>query len=151
LHILCADAQIAQKVLSSALQAGFRESGATNIASSAPSQSATNVMVAVRSTGLALDSVIGLMHDDSTEYCSIVDETCLRILVSIANERFQTNKERIHRLQTLMRTAITPARVNESKWEDAASRRERKIAEGLQRQAETHLTDEQENTEVEFS
>jgi len=151
LHVLCADAQIAQKVLTSALQAGFRESGATNIASSAPSQSATNVMVAVRSTGLALDSVIGLMHDDSTEYCSIVDETCLRTLVSIATERFQTNTERIHRLQTLMRTVITPAKVDESKWEDAASRRERKIAEGLQRQAETRLKNEQEEAELDLS
>ena len=133
--------QIAQKVLSSALQAGFRESGATSIASSAGSQTLTTPMVAVRSTGLALDSIIGVANDDD-ECCSIVDESYLETLISIANDRFRTNTERIHRFQDLLRAALAPLTIalegssNDPKWENVKARRERKMAEGLQRQAQ---------------
>jgi len=133
--------QVAQKVLSSAQQAGFRESGATSIASSKDSRTLTTPMVAVRSTGLALDSIIGVAtHDD--ECHSIVDESYLETLVSVANDRFRTNKDRIHRFQDLLRSCLASATTigegssNMPGWEDPKARRERKIAEGLQRQAE---------------
>jgi len=141
--------QVAQKVLSSALQAGFRESGATSIASSAGSQTPTTPMVAVRSTGLALDSIIGVADYDDQCY-SIVDESYLETLISIANNKFRTNTERIHRFQDLLRATLTPSTIalkdssSDPKWEDAKARRERKMAEGLKRQAQkAHLPQQQ--------
>ncbi len=89
-------------------------------------------MVAVRSTGLSLDSVIGRLGDDG-EGISIVSETYLEGLVAIANERFEENSQRIIRFQDLL---LSSNKASESEWEDASVRRERKRAEGLQKSRE---------------
>jgi tRNA wybutosine-synthesizing protein 3 len=127
-------------VLSAALQAGFRESGAINLMSNPDGE--TNPMVAVRSTGLAFDSIIGHLHD-STDHTpeippifSSVGEQYLRSLVEIGNVRFQENARRIKRfveaLDILHQSDImvTP---KDREWEDADTRRERKRAEGMKK------------------
>jgi tRNA wybutosine-synthesizing protein 3 len=121
-------------VLSAALQAGFRESGAINLTSSTKEHASP--MVAVRSMGLALESLIGF-HHGGKELCS-VSEQDLRTLLEISNERFRINTERITRFQTLLKQMTTAAPATKrgkdgEEWEDAEARKERKRAEGLRR------------------
>lgn len=133
LHILAASFEEAQFVLSAALQAGFRESGAINLVSS--TKAPPTPMVAVRSMGLALESIVGF-HDGEKEVCS-VSEGALRTLLEISNERFQVNSARITRFRELlvsMSTQAAPKRGEDGEeWEDAQERRERKRTEGLRR------------------
>ena len=134
LHILTASLAQAQIVLSAALQAGFRESGAINLIS--PSNEPAAPMVAVRSMGLALESLIGYSSNEQ-EYCSLSSRELMNLL-DISNERFGENKKRIARFRELLRK-FSIEEPDEGKrkgqegeeWEDAAARRERKKAEGL--------------------
>lgn len=121
-------------ILQSALRAGFRESGALNITPQAD-RTATPI-VAVRSTGLSFESLIGYEVDGIE--CSLVQETHLRMLMDIANERFSENAKRIARFREAFRDMVLePRRVrlnSEGKqWENAAARRERMREEGLRR------------------
>ncbi|KAK5710909.1 hypothetical protein LTR17_018659 [Elasticomyces elasticus] len=116
LHILAATLPAAQTATSAALTAGFRESGITGNLSQSHNHAASP-MVAVRSSGLAFDCVIGYStpeHDDQKEGDSegvtrprivpMVSEAYLRTLLSIANQRFKTNEERRERFRgTLMK------------------------------------------------
>jgi len=99
-------------------------------------------MVAVRSTGLALDSVIGWLNADDDCIC-IVSETYLKGLLAVANERFEENSRRIARFHDLLLgSTVIPTEMESGKktrgsdWEDASVRRERKRAEGLKRSQE---------------
>jgi tRNA wybutosine-synthesizing protein 3 len=99
-------------------------------------------MVAVRSTGLTLDSVIGRLDTDG-EGISIVPSTYLEGLLVIANERFEENSRRIARFHDLLLgSTVIPTEMESGKktrggdWEDASVRRERKRAEGLKRSQE---------------
>jgi tRNA wybutosine-synthesizing protein 3 len=99
-------------------------------------------MVAVRSTGLALDSVIGWLDVDGEGVC-ILPDTYLKGLLTVANERFEENSKRITRFcDLLLGSAETPSdmearkKLKASDWEDASVRRERKRAEGLKRSQE---------------
>lgn len=67
LHILTAGAKEAHDVLTCAQQAGFRESGASNVPNG-PEGSAEMINVAIRTTGLAFDNIVG--------YCDAVDDVC---------------------------------------------------------------------------
>lgn len=129
LHILCASLSHAQKVLGAALGAGFRESGAVSLGASKTGES--NPMVAVRSTGYSLDSIIGY-QDAQGRNTALVDDAYLRTLTRIANDRFKINVERIDRF----RSALTST--SETQWEDAESRKRRKKEEGLARQQAVH-------------
>ncbi|PQE07115.1 hypothetical protein CJF31_00004764 [Rutstroemia sp. NJR-2017a BVV2] len=138
LHILTASLPQAQKVLTAASQAGFRESGALNL-TPAGSEGAATPMVGIRSMGLALQSFVGVYDEDAGEARCIVDETQLSILLRIANERFEENARRIERFRMLLREgAGEKRRVGEggAEWEDAEVRRERKREEGLRRARE---------------
>lgn len=103
-------------------------------------------MVAVRSAGLALESIIGVVHEPPliTETASqeadelpteetveaLVDERYLEILVHLANERFVANTERIRRFED----GLFGARSNRmDDWEDQETRQDRKRRDGLQR------------------
>jgi tRNA wybutosine-synthesizing protein 3 len=121
---MAATLQHAQPVLAAASSAGFRESGLQSLrclASLDDAGDATSLppssfpMVAVRSSGLALESIIGCSSDDdqpsrSSEGVpvtganslvqSLVTEEYLAMLVSIANERFIVNKARVSRFRT---------------------------------------------------
>jgi tRNA wybutosine-synthesizing protein 3 len=93
-------------------------------------------MVAVRSMGLALESLVGF-HDGGKEVCS-VPEGALRTLLEISNERFQVNSARITRFRELLMSSMSAQagpkrREDGEEWEDAQERKERKRAEGLMR------------------
>ncbi|KAM0521729.1 hypothetical protein ACHAPE_002289 [Trichoderma viride] len=128
-------------LLRCALQAGFRESGAINITS--PSGEQTTPMVAIRSMGLSLESLIGY-EDAKGQRRRIVPPEYLKMLLQISNERFVENTKRIERFRSALKEVIlepnsanAPRRLNAEgkEWEDAAARRERLRAEGLRRKA----------------
>jgi tRNA wybutosine-synthesizing protein 3 len=105
----------------------------------------TNPMVAVRSAGLAFDSVIGY-QDDSGSNIAFVDEDYLQMMVGLANERSQLNSNRIQRFRdSLLGKAnhattggtITSQHTTEE-FEDPEIRRQRKRQEGLLRQQDLH-------------
>lgn len=128
----------AQAVLSAASSAGFRESGAMGLSSSVDGN--VTPMVAVRSTGLGFDSIIGYQNPDGN-INSLVTEEYLELLVNTANERFKTNKERIERFRSGLLSfhhAETAKNTDDSgsSWEDKDARKARKRAEGLAKQKE---------------
>ncbi|KAK7723324.1 hypothetical protein SLS57_004518 [Botryosphaeria dothidea] len=140
LHLLTASLADAQKVLSAALQAGFRESGAVGL--QANTDGSVTPMVAVRSIGLTFDSIIA-REDDDGRIVPVVSEDYLRSLVELASERFAVNTERIERFRAhLVAQFRQPGKDTKPPkgkkgypgWEDAAARRERKRAEGLENQ-----------------
>ncbi len=88
----------AQQVLAAAIQAGFRESGAINLTSE---NHPATPLIAVRSSGLGLDCLVGYVGEDGHMY-SFVGEDYLGLLVQIANERFTTNTDRISRFRSLL-------------------------------------------------
>ncbi|EXM09590.1 hypothetical protein ACKRZS_010284 [Fusarium odoratissimum] len=144
LHVLTASPEHAQLLLRCGLQAGFRESGALNIIPNG--KDAATPMVAIRTMGLAFESLIGQQVDGHRQ--RIVSPEYLQTLVQIANERFIENKKRIERFQNAFRDAISAPvpRLNPEgqEWEDAAARRERKRAEGLRKKAELKAKQETE-------
>jgi len=132
LHILVATLPEAQKVLAAAQQAGFRESGIGSVqGESGP------VMVAVRTTGLAFDNIVGMLNDAGSEgqedLCALVDEEYLQLLVEMTNDKFNVNTERTQKFRKLLLEAVD-TKAKDDGWEDADVRRQRKRAEGLQRQ-----------------
>jgi tRNA wybutosine-synthesizing protein 3 len=169
---MTASLQHARPVLSAASSAGFRESGLQSLrcldyeGNHPKSQTRVDVgfpIVAVRSSGLALESIIGyceaneeISHigesgDDHENLIirSLVTEEYLTLLVNIANERFEENRRRVERFRTnLLQSLVSvipksstlkQAEVNRNPrkgdWEDPIARRERKRAEGLLRQS----------------
>ncbi|KAF5982566.1 DUF207 domain-containing protein [Fusarium bulbicola] len=144
LHVLTASPEHAQLLLRCGLHAGFRESGALNIIPN--SKDAATPMVAIRTMGLAFESLIGQQVDGHRQ--RIVSPEYLQTLVQIANERFTENKKRIQRFQNAFRDAVAAPvpRLNPEgqEWEDAVARRERKRAEGLRKKAELKAKQETE-------
>lgn len=120
----------AQAVLAAAIEAGFRESGVQSLKCLEDPNAFP--MVAVRSSGLALSSIIGFLDERNGEgkVRSLVEENYLRLLLDLANERFQANRDRIERFRNFL------LRVDKQKpaWEDKASRSERMRVLGLERQ-----------------
>ncbi|KAL9092802.1 MAG: hypothetical protein Q9165_004220 [Trypethelium subeluteriae] len=134
LHIATASLEDTQRVLTAAISAGFRESGAVNFDSESDGTIAP--MVAVRSTGLASDTVIGY-QDHLGIPLSIVDESYLRALVSVANDCFLVNQERIERFRSAVKDIYNDSNHSSkrsSNRENRALRKDLKRAEGLQRQ-----------------
>ena len=149
LHILAASAEQAQAALSAAMTAGFRESGITGLIDSKARP--TPPMVAVRSSGLGLDSIIGFHSADPSttvhqRIVPMVSEAYLRTLIQVANERFRENADRKLRFRVaLIERAGPPSSPRHGTgvaagpgYETAAARRERKRQEGLERR-ETSL------------
>lgn len=154
LHVLTASLHHAQLILSCGLQAGFRESGAINLLPPSSSSTAATPIVAIRSMGLGLQSLIG-RETNGIKHCTVSGDY-LKALIKIANERFGENARRIERFRRLLVGAFGMAgedgedniqgtlaggaarRVREGggAWEDAEVRRERKRLEGLARAEE---------------
>ncbi|KAI1427242.1 methyltransferase TYW3-domain-containing protein [Xylaria sp. FL1777] len=133
LHVLTASLEHAQLLLRCGLQAGFRESGAINLTSTAAE--AVTPIVAIRSMGLSFESLIGTQEDGVTK-CTVSDDYLLGLL-RIANERFEENRKRIERFRnTILDASSPPKKRDGTEWEDAQARRERKRMEGLRRKAE---------------
>ncbi|ROW13760.1 hypothetical protein VPNG_03552 [Cytospora leucostoma] len=156
LHVLTASLHHAQLILSCGLQAGFRESGAINLLPTTTTTTGTGgaatPIVAIRSMGLGLESLIG-RETNRIKHCTVSGEY-LEALVKIANERFVENARRIERFRALLREATAPGRVaaggrrgvrkgdGGGEWEDAEARRERKRLEGLGRAEEVRRAKE---------
>jgi tRNA wybutosine-synthesizing protein 3 len=90
-------------------------------------------MVAIRSSGLAFESLLGFQEFGKRK--SLVSRDMQGHLISIANERFQENANRTQRFRDALRDAVRkPSKGNKAReWEDAEARRDRKRAEGLKR------------------
>lgn len=149
LHILCSDLRAAKPLLAAAINAGFRESGVHSL--KALDEPATGVMVGIRTAGLVFETVVGYV-DESGEherYTSCVSEDYLRMCLDAVNERFTWNVERKERLRKELRT-ITARSIKDQR-EDKDVRRERKRAEGLQRQRDTERSRESHMAEVDLS
>ncbi|PHH76871.1 hypothetical protein CDD82_3769 [Ophiocordyceps australis] len=133
LHVLAASLAHAQLLVTCALQAGFRESGAINVA-----ESQQPPIVVVRSTGLAFASLIGYETFDGTRI-RLVSDGYVEMLAAIVHERFAENTKRIERFRRALHSALGVARhrVNPDgrEWEDMAARRRRMRDEGLRRKA----------------
>lgn len=152
LHVLTASPQHAQLILRCGLQAGFRESGAINLVPPTTpghdaSAAAATPIVAIRSMGLGLESLIG-RETNGTKHCTVSVEY-LRALVKIANERFAENARRISRFRAYLKEATAGERRKTRKgdgggeWESTEARRERKRLEGLKRAEEARRIREQ--------
>ena len=95
-------------------------------------------MVAIRTAGLAFESLVGVLPNRAQDGADgnmieghiirTAGEGYLELLISIANERFKMNTERMRRFeQDLFKREEGLG----SAWEDSDSRQERKRAEGL--------------------
>lgn len=119
----------AQPILAAAINAGFRESGVQSLKYLDDPNACP--MVAIRSSGLALSSLIGFA-DDTCELgvqC-LVSESHLAILLSLANARFEANAERIGRLKD----QLTQIKAKHRRpCEDKEQRKERNRALGLEK------------------
>ncbi|GAB7359900.1 hypothetical protein MBLNU230_g7427t1 [Neophaeotheca triangularis] len=142
LHILTSSLRNAQHALSAAMSAGFRESGISGVVASA--DGTPTPMVAVRTTGLAFDSIVA-NADNLDNPKLLVSQRYLRILLEVANQRFAMNKQRIERF----REALLP-RAPDPDWEPSHLRKERKRQEGLKRQAEMRDRKDGKPAEVEL-
>ena len=134
LHILTASLDDSQRVITAAIGAGFRESGAVSLNSS--KMGGLNPMVAVRSTGYSFDAIIGY-QDENGDNIALVGETYLRVLVGIANDRFEINNNRIARFRSGLLEQYSESKIASAvkpDWEDPDVRRWRKREEGLARQ-----------------
>ncbi|KAJ5622572.1 hypothetical protein N7528_005804 [Penicillium herquei] len=142
LHIMTATLHHAQPVLSAASASGFRESGLQGLRC-LEGEDGPSPVVAVRSAGLSLESVIGYCDDEDGTIedpviHSLVTEEYLDMLIAMSNERFSVNVERRERFRVGLLDAYTPGQTGKGKgkpadWEDPAVRRERKKMEGLMR------------------
>ena len=140
LHIMCASLKHAQPVLSAAINAGFRESGVQSLRNLDDPEACS--MVAVRSAGLALESVIGWAYltrnpengQITTKNKVLVTEQYLQMLAHLSGERFEANNERIARFRACLKEATAKQKEKEQEeaaWEDVDTRRARKRSEGL--------------------
>lgn len=143
LHIMTATLSHAQPVLSAASASGFRESGLQSLRC-LEGDDGPSPIVAVRSSGLSLESVIGYCDDDESDeplIYSLVTEEYLEMLIAMSNERFGVNAERRERFRSSLLESCSSVQSLPGKgkargkedWEDPVVRRERKKAEGLMR------------------
>ncbi|KAJ6151296.1 hypothetical protein N7470_007890 [Penicillium chermesinum] len=140
LHIMAATLSHAQPVLSAASSSGFRESGLQSLRC-LEGEGGPSPIVAVRSSGLSLESVIGYYDESSDEPVirSLVTEEYLAMLIAMSNERFIINTERRERFRSglIDLCSLEQSQRGKSKgkpdWEDPVERKERKRAEGLAR------------------
>lgn len=141
LHIMASSLKHAQPVLAAATTAGFRESGIQSLRCIDDTEAYP--IVAVRSSGLALESIIGChqqhLGNESEDNIvkSVVSENYLHMLLAVANERFKANSDRRERfwmkLQELCIGRAGDVSARRAGWEDPEVRRERKREEGLRR------------------
>ena len=141
LHIATSGQQQAQVALTAALEAGFRESGIGSLLNSR--DQVTNPTVAVRTSGLSLDSIIGFLSPTPgrPDIIPMVSESYLRTLVRVVNERFRENEERTMRFRfAFFKQAELHGELGMHRgrrgFESRAERAERKRFDGLRRREE---------------
>ncbi|EXJ80560.1 hypothetical protein A1O1_08706 [Capronia coronata CBS 617.96] len=107
LHILCATLHHARPLLAAAINAGFRESGLQSLRIMDDTEHGT--MVAVRTAGLAFETVVGVLVEDANAEEAIhtlVGEEYLALCAGVVNERFVWNTERRERFKMEVRKAM---------------------------------------------
>lgn len=137
LQVLCSSLESAHKVNTAAYKSGFRESGISSI--STDNLRTSTAMVAVRTTSLSFDSVIGYEGADG-KLIPMVTEAYMRVLVELCNERFRVNKERTEAFREALFASFGPPQSQysgPSAWEPIEQRRARMKEDGIRRQAET--------------
>jgi tRNA wybutosine-synthesizing protein 3 len=137
LQVLCSSLESAHKVNTAAFQSGFGESGISSI--STDNLRTSTAMVAVRTTSLAFDSVIGY-EDGDGKLIPMVTEAYMRVLVELCNERFRLNKERTEAFREALFASFGPQQSQYSgpcAWEPIEQRRARMKEDGIRRRAET--------------
>ncbi|KAL1883391.1 hypothetical protein VTK73DRAFT_8958 [Phialemonium thermophilum] len=136
LHILTASVNHAELVLKCGLQAGFRESGAINLLKGRQDNETAKPIVAIRSMGLSLESIIGV--ESYNKRRCIVAPDYLLMLLRIANERFSENRKRIKRFRESLNSALGEQNLTlqEDLLRNRNYRRDLNRAEGLRRQEE---------------
>ena len=121
------------------MTAGFRESGISGVNGRRSRGDDENnhpePMLAIRSTGLAFDSVVGFVNSEG-HAVPMVSEEYLRVLMQIGNERFVVNAERRERFNKALLDLNRSEPGKNIGWEPQDARKERKRIEGLQRQKE---------------
>lgn len=130
LHINCATLQHARPLLAAAINAGFRESGVQSLR--ALEDPTVGVMLAIRTAGLAFETVVGTVEGEHG-LKKIVSEEYLAMCARVVNQRFKWNDERRERLRAEIRR-VGDQQLLASAWEDESLRRARKRREGLLRQ-----------------
>jgi len=149
LHIMAASLGHAQQLLAAAVGAGFRESGLQSLR--ILDDVHASPMVAVRSAGLALSSVVGFGEtgeDGGEAAYAIVPEHYLRLMVELGNARFADNARRIARFERGLEEAGREkgrAGAEAQAWEDRGVRAARKRAEGLARRAALQMGEDRES------
>ncbi|MCJ1283169.1 hypothetical protein MMC26_002496 [Xylographa opegraphella] len=136
LHVMAASLHHAQPVLAAAINAGFRESGVQSLKNLDDPKAFP--MVAIRSSGIGLSSLVGYASDIDGEddvQC-MVEESYLELLLNIANDRFLENSKRVERFRNQL---LQSAHKRERHWEDGKVRRERLKAEGLEERSKKAL------------
>lgn len=136
LHIYCATLRHARPLLAAAINAGFRESGVQSL--KILDEPDSGVMVAVRTTGLSFETIVGTVvpsdgGDQEEVMQSVVDEKYLGMCVGVVNERFRWNDERRERFRRELKSAMEREGAKSS-WETKEERSRRKKEEGLSRQ-----------------
>ena len=102
-------------------------------------------MVAVRSMGLSLESLVGWFDETTSKAVCNVPNEQLEVLLKISNERFLENQQRIERFRTyLCNTSKSSGHRKKGQdgkeWEDAQARKQRKRLEGLRKAEEKKMT-----------
>ncbi|KAI5285924.1 hypothetical protein KEM54_000198 [Ascosphaera aggregata] len=130
LHVMAASLKHAQPVLSAATDAGFRESGLQSLR--CLDDETVCPIIAVRSAGLQLQSIIGYQEDPADGgppiYRSLVTESYLQTVLAAANDRFVTNSARKERFRAKLLQLCRGGR--NADWEDPETRKQRKRLEG---------------------
>jgi len=123
--------ELAHHILKIALSCGYRESGIMN--------PELPPMLAIRTTGLSFDCIIGHYDTSSRKVCQTVDDPYLEMLVSVANSRFRENEKRrdsfSKAVHLLLEEAVNSNLVSQPMWEDSETRKRRMKLEGLQRKS----------------
>ncbi|KIX93623.1 uncharacterized protein Z520_10529 [Fonsecaea multimorphosa CBS 102226] len=153
LHVHCATLRHARPLLAAAVNAGFRESGVQSLR--ALEDIEHGVMVAVRTAGLAFETVVGFAsttrrdspresegqsESQSEVMHRVVSEEYLALCAGVVNERFAWNVQRRERFRRELKRAMekgglgSETKEARSRWEDKDDRRRRKREEGLERQ-----------------
>lgn len=124
--------------MNAALAAGFRESGISGLYDSKGHP--TNAMVAVRSSGLSLDTIVGFQSptSETRQVLSMVSEVYLRTLIRVANDRFEINMQRTKRFRLALLEQVSRLELpvhnrnlQDIGFEPADVRKQRKRREGL--------------------
>lgn len=111
MHIQVATPYLADTLVKHALAAGFRESGIMNLGLPPPKSKqkpAGFPIVAVRSSGMTVDSIVGIAGEETADGETVlkllVPPALLKTLLEISYQRFEENTKRIQRFSDLVST-----------------------------------------------